>query len=222
MRSSRTRAIWVKDVTPGATAFLRSSAAKEKPFFLSVGFHETHRPYPLPVDDPNYVQPPFPMPDTPATREDMAAYYASARSLDWGVGQVLDALQESGLANDTLVISTTDHGIAFPTMKNGLRDTGMGVSMILRGPGVFATPAINDALLSQIDLFPTLCDYIGIEKPDWLEGSSFLPTVMGTKDGINDAIFAEVNFHAAYEPQRAVRTQRYKYVRRFDHRRRRF
>jgi arylsulfatase A-like enzyme len=207
-----------KDVAPGATAFLRSAAAKEKPFFLDVGFFETHRPYPIPSDDPNFVQPPFPIPDNAQTRYDMASYYASARALDGGVGAVLDALEAAGLAETTLVISTTDHGIAFPTMKAGLRDTGTGVSMILRGPGAFATPGVCDALLSQVDLFPSLCDYLGIEKPEWLEGKSFMPVVEGQQPGINDAIFAELNFHSAYEPKRSVRTQRYKYIKRFDDR----
>lgn len=210
---------FVKDVAPGAAAFLRSSAAKERPFFLDVGFHETHRPYPLPVDDPNFVQPPFPMPDRPEMRFDMAAFHASARIFDGGVGTVLDALQAAGLAENTLVICTTDHGIPFPTMKCGLRDTGTGVSMILRGPGAFARPGVCDAMLSQVDLFPTLCDYLGIEKPHWLEGASFLPIhTSGGPASLHEAIFAEVNFHAAYEPVRSVRTERYKYIRRFDHR----
>lgn len=206
----------VKDVTPGTVAFLRSEAAKEKPFFLDVGFFETHRPYPAPSDDPNFVQPPFPIPDNAQTRHDMASYHASARVLDGGVGAVLDALEQAGLAETTLVISTTDHGIAFPTMKAGLRDTGTGVSMILRGPGAFAKPGICDALLSQVDLFPTLCDYVGIGKPDWLEGKSFLPAIEDGQTQINEAIHAELNFHAAYEPKRSVRTTRYKYIKRFD------
>ncbi len=207
-----------KDVAPAAVSFLHSRAAKQQPFFLDVGFFETHRLYPDPVDNPDYLQPPAPLPDTPETRRDMAGYFASARVLDTAVGQVLDALEEAGLAENTLVISTTDHGIAFPNMKCTLRDTGTGVSMILRGPGAFSQPQVCDALLSQIDLFPTLCDYLGIEKPTWLTGQSFLPLVEGKQQSADEAVFAEINFHAAYEPSRSVRTARYKYIRRFDHR----
>lgn len=103
-------------VAPLAVDFLRRART---PFFLDVGFSETHRPFPEPgpEDDPRYCQPPPMLPDRPETRADMAGYSASVRQFDKGVGQVLDALQETGLADNTLVICTTDHGIAFPHMK---------------------------------------------------------------------------------------------------------
>ena len=62
-----------------------------------------------------------------------------------------------------------------------LRDTGTGISMILRGPGVFSGGKVCDAMLSNIDVYPTVCDYLGIEKPTWLEGKSFLPVLAGTQ-----------------------------------------
>lgn len=205
-------------VAPGAAAFLNGRPAQ--PFFLDVGFFETHRefPAPTPSDDPRYVQPPSPIPDTPQTRLDTAGYHASARVLDAGVGQVLEALERSGLAENTLVISTTDHGIAFPMMKCNLEDSGTGVSLIMRGPGLFRGARVCDALVSHIDVFPSLCDYLGIDKPDWLEGRSFLPVLLGEKAEVNPEIFSEVTFHAAYEPKRAVRTQRWKYIRRYGDR----
>jgi arylsulfatase A-like enzyme len=70
-------------------------------------------------------------------------------------------------------------------------------------------------MVSQTDVFPTLCDLLDIAPPEWLTGVSFVPVLKGEADEINDAIFAEVTYHAAYEPKRAVRTQRYKYIRRF-------
>jgi arylsulfatase A-like enzyme len=202
------------DVAPVAVRFL--SSQPKQPFFLDVGFFETHREFPDPVDNPNYIQPPFPLPDNEDTRRDMAGFLASARNLDRGVGLVLDALDTAGLAENTLVISTTDHGIAFPDMKCDLRDTGTGVSMMMRGPGVFSGGKVCDALISQIDIFPTLCEYLGVDKPNWLEGSSFLSVLEGRQQQINDAVFAEVTYHAAYEPKRSVRTNRWKYVRHFD------
>jgi arylsulfatase A-like enzyme len=86
----------------------------------------------------------------------------------------------------------------------------------MRGPGGFGGGQISDALVSQIDLFPTICDLVGLAYPAWVQGRSLLPLVRGETDSINDAIFAEVTYHAAYEPQRAVRTQRWKYIRRFE------
>ena len=75
---------------------------------------------------------------------------------------------------------------------------------------------MSDALVSHIDLFPTICDLIGISAPSWLQGKSLMPLIRGQANGVRDEIFAEINYHAAVEPQRAVRTQRYKYIRRFD------
>lgn len=202
------------DVAPAAARFLRSRP--QQPFFLDVGFFETHRDYPAPVDNPAYIQPPAPMPDTPETRRDMAGFHASARHLDRGVGMVLEALETAGLAENTLVISTTDHGIAFPEMKCGLRDAGTAISMILRGPGGLSGGQVCDALLSNIDVFPTICEYLGIPQPNWLEGKSFLPVLKGEKSEVHEEIFSEVTYHASYEPKRSVRTKRWKYIRHFD------
>ncbi len=199
-------------VAPAAVAFLRDAPAQ--PFFLSVGFFETHRKFP-PSGDPRYCLPPPTLPDTPATRADMAAFKVSAHALDTGIGAVLAALDATGLAGNTLVICTTDHGLAFPGMKCTLTDRGIGVMLILRGPGGFTGGRVCDALVSQIDLFPTLCDLAAIALPPWLQGRSLLPLIRDEREEVNDAIFAEVTYHAAYEPQRAIRTARWKYIRRF-------
>ncbi|HEY1337461.1 MAG TPA: sulfatase [Bryobacteraceae bacterium] len=215
LRPKSTRAA---DVAPAAAAFLNRRPSK--PFFLDVGFFETHREYPQPTadDDPRYTQPPMPIPDTAATRLDTARFHASARLLDHGVGQVLDALERNGLAENTLVISTTDHGIAFPLMKCNLTDSGWGVSLILRGPGVFRGGKVSDAMISQIDLYPTICDLLQMRPPAWLEGRSLLPLLRGQTQQGDEQVFAEVTYHASYEPKRAVRTDRWKYIRRYGDR----
>ncbi len=214
----RPRSNHAADVASRAAAFL--DRRPSKPFFLDVGFQETHREYPKPgpEDDPRYTQPPAPITDTPAGRLDFASYRASARLLDRGVGVVLEALERSGLADNTLVISTTDHGIAFPRMKCNLTDAGFGVSLILRGPGAFRGGKVVDAMVSHLDLFPTICELTGAKAPAWLEGRSLTPLLRGETGEIHDEVFAEVNYHASYEPQRAVRTQRYKYIRRYGDR----
>jgi arylsulfatase A-like enzyme len=209
----------LKDVRPNeqrAADFLRQSPPQ--PFFLDIGFNATHRTYPEPgpLDNPNYVRPPAPIPDTPETRRDMAGFITLARKLDTQMGVVLDALEESGLSENTLVICTTDHGLAFPAMKCNLTDHGTGVMLILRGPGGFEGGQVSDALVSQIDLFPTLCDLLGIKQPDWLQGRSILPLVQGKVDAIREAVFGEINFHVSLEPERTIRTIRWRYIRRFD------
>jgi N-sulfoglucosamine sulfohydrolase len=212
--------LWVESshvphVAPRVVEFLANNPSQ--PFFLSVGFFETHREFPEPEEIPHYCAPPQPLPDTPETRRDMAAFKASAAILDRGVGAVLDALDASGLAEHTLVIATNDHGLAFPGMKCTLTDHGIGVALIMRGPG-FGGGRVSDALVSQIDIFPTICELLEIEQPSWLQGRSLMPLIRGEAREVNQAIFAEVTYHAAYEPQRAARTSRWKYIRRFDER----
>ena len=223
----------VENVAPKAVEFLNNGPPQ--PFFLSVGYYETHTEFhpPGPEEDPRYTLPPHPLPDTPETRRDMAAFKATARVLDRGVGAVVDALDASGLAEDTLVICTTDHGIGLPGMKCHLTDHGIGVMLIMRGPfgygrsaraqrkpGGFTGGQVCDGMVSHIDIFPTLCDLLEITPPPWLQGRSMMGLIQGKVDEINEEVFAEVTYHAAYEPQRAVRTRRWKYIRRYDERRR--
>jgi len=205
-------------MAPLAVEFLTS--APPQPFFLSVGCGDTHRDFSEsdPIDAPLYSLPPAPIPDTPVTRRDMAAFKKRARAIDEAWGTVFAALEATGLADHTLVICTTDHGIAFPGMKCNLTDHGIGVMLVLRGPGGFLGGQVVDALVSQIDLFPTICQVAGIDRPAWLEGESVVPLVTGQAERIHEEIFSEVTYHAAYEPMRCVRTTRYKYVRRFDDR----
>jgi arylsulfatase A-like enzyme len=197
-----------------------------QPFFLDIGFNETHRTGPhfnrengAPVQrgDGKYSSVPLHLPDNEITRADFADYAASAKILDEKYGQVLEALERNGLSENTLIICTTDHGLAFPGMKCSLTDRGIGVLFILRGAGI-PQGKICDSLMSQIDIYPTLCELLEIEKPNWLQGQSLWPVINGEAREVNDAIFAEVTYHAAYEPQRCVRTPRWKYIRRFDER----
>jgi arylsulfatase A-like enzyme len=211
----------VRQVVPAAEEFL-SSAPKE-PFFLSVGFSETHREYPEPTSktDALYCRPPAPLPDTHETRYDMACFMASAQILDEGMGKVLNALETNHLAENTLVICTTDHGIAFPGMKCNLTDHGIGIMLMMRGPDGFTGGKVIDAMVSHVDIYPTICDLLDIERPGWLQGNSMMPIIKGEADEINEEIYSEVTYHAAYEPMRAVRTKRWKYIRRFGGRYRR-
>ena len=203
------------DVAPVTIDVLRDPPGR--PLFLSVGFFETHREFFRPsAGEERYVLPPPNLPDTPETRADMAAFVASARSLDEGVGAVLDSLEHLGLAEDTLVICTTDHGIAFPGAKTTLTDRGIGVFLVVRGPGGYTGGRVVDSLVSHIDLYPTVCELLDIERPSFLQGESLMPIARGERGAVRDVIFAEGTYHAAYEPQRAVRTERWKYIRRFD------
>ena len=199
-----------------ASAFLEN--APPQPFFLAVGFKETHRPFPDPGELGSAIpcRPPARLPVTPETVRDMAAYRQSAADLDSKVGTVLGALEQSGLAEDTVVVYTTDHGLAFPDMKSTLRDDGIGVALIVRGPGGFRDGRAIEALVSHLDLYPTLCELAGATHPPGSQGESLLPLVSGTVSSVRECAFAEITFHACYEPRRCARTTRFKYIRRFE------
>ena len=214
----------------GAAEWIRGRGNSDGPFFLAVGFFETHRVFPDLVDeddeDPRYTLPPAPLPDTPQTRLDMARYRKMARELDRKIGVVLQALRETGLYENTLVIATTDHGIAFPRMKCNLQDSGTGTFLIMRAGAEIAGGTISggkvvDAVTTHMDIFPTVLDAIGADPISSHRGSSLLPLLAAgadaaRADALHDAIYGEVTYHAAYEPMRSVRTLRYKYIRRYD------
>lgn len=204
------------EIAPTTIDTLR--AQPPEPWFMSVGFFETHRDFSAPtsVRDTLYSLPPENLPDRPEMRRDIAQFKASARSLDQGIGAVLHALHDLDLVDNTVVLCTTDHGVAFPGAKATLFDRGTGVMMIMRGPGGFSGGKVIDAMVSHLDVYPTLCELAGIEPPGFLQGTTMMPLIRGEVDRLHDAIFTETTYHAAYQPHRAVRTGRWKYIRRFD------
>jgi len=197
--------------------------AHDRPFFLSCGLEEPHRDNPnggrRHTKDGRYTRPPAPIPDTPTTRQDWASFCLGIERMDRKMGAVIDAIDRAGLREHTLIIATIDHGIAWPHGKGNLTDMGLGVMLIMRGPrgSGFEGGRVSDALVSQMDIYPMLCDLLCVEKPNWLQGVSMLPLVDGSAASIRDHVFGEQGWHCwGYDPQRSVRTQRYKYIRRKD------
>jgi arylsulfatase A-like enzyme len=101
-------------------------------------------------------------------------------------------------------------------MKCNLTDHGLGVYLIMRGPGGFDGGVVIDGMVSHSDIFPTICELLDLAPPEWLQGTSIMPLVRGEAPHVHEAIFGEVTYHAAYEPQRCIRTLRWKYIKRFD------
>ncbi len=212
----------VAPVADAAVEYLGSSP--KQPFFLDVGFVATHALPKMPAgsyfgyENGDLVNAEIPtnLGDVPETRRDMADFGVAASKLDEAIGRVLGALERHGLSDNTLVMITTDHGIPLPGMKANHTDGGLGVSLMFRGPGGFFGGKVSNALVSQIDVFPTLCDLLELPKPAWLQGKSLRPLIRGEVEEINDAVFAEHEAHAVPEPQASVRTIQYKYIRRLD------
>lgn len=201
-----------------AADYLYSRAGKNGNFFLAVGLQNCHRPYPdyEGYVRPDFVQPPGVIYNCRETREDMAGFLRSAQIADECVGIVYRAMKDAGLEDNTIFLFTTDHGIAFPHMKCNLYDTGTGVAFMMRYPQNPSAGTSSDALISQVDVFPTLCELCGLPIPEWVDGTSFASVFLEKEAPGNDYVFSEVTYHAAYEPMRSVRSNRYKLIRRFD------
>lgn len=213
---------WNEWYAQAAINFIEETG-EDQPFFLDCGFDLTHRfgegeqwhtSRDAPAGDPRYVTVPAPLPDTPETRRDFADYAVAVNLLDRCIGQVLDAVKRTGREEDTIILITTDHGIAYPLMKCNLTAHGTGVLFLMQTPGVGEPGRVVDALASHIDVFPTLCDLLDLPAPERLKGVSLVPLLCGDSS-VREEIFAEVNWHAAAEPMRCVRTAKYNYIRRF-------
>src|SRR5690606_22827546 len=133
-----------------------------------------------------------------------------------------DALQRGGHAENTIIILTTDHGVPLPHMKCALTAHGTGVTLMLLDPRIpEAAGTASDALVSHLDLFPTICELLDAPVPEGLHGTSLVPLLRGERESVREDLFAEVTYHSSYEPKRSVRTKRWNYIRSFDDDRRR-
>lgn len=208
--------VWDRENARRLVSWLESYDG-ERPFFVSYGQHATHRAWPdAEPGAEDFAQPPVNIPNNEVTRADFACYKASVQMADENYGLVLDALERSGHREDTIVLLTTDHGLAYPFEKCTLLDAGTGVLLAMRVPGSHPRRRSFEGLVSHVDVLPTLLDLLGIEKAGYLEGVSHAALFWGEDDPGDEAVFSEINFHTSYEPARAVRTERYKYVRYFD------
>ncbi len=209
-------------IAPAAVEFLREP--HHRPFFLNVGFDLTHEsswnrsfvlshPEMGPLDTRS-VRPLPHLPDTSEGRLDTALFYRSVEYLDRRIGLILDALDETDLADNTLVVFTTDHGPGLPGIKANLNDRGLGTALILRGPGGFTGGRMIEPMVSHLDIYPTACDVLGLALPDWLEGKSLLSLLETPERPLHDTLFFEQSWHGQRMPLRSARTERYRYVRR--------
>lgn len=188
---------------------------KDASFYLECGFFYPHRPYPDGALDRlgKTVAPPTYLPNTPETRRDMAGYQAAMGLTDDCFGIVLDALRKSEWFDRAIIVVTTDHGPAFPWAKCNLNDQGTGVMLMMRLPGQ-QHAVDSDSMVTHLDIMPTIANVLGWD--DEFEGRSLLP-VLGKSDfQFHREIFSEVTYHASYEPMRSIRTNQFRYVRRFD------
>lgn len=201
----------------------------DKPFLLVMGYNDPHRSenefkefgnhkkYPgVPETryDPKDVQVPWFLPDQPEVRAELAQYYQSAGRLDHGIGLVMQALKDTKKADSTLVIFLSDNGIAFPGAKTNLYDPGIHQPLIISSPAQKKRGLHNNAMVSFVDILPTVLDWAGVKAPAELQGRSILP-ILGTEHPQGwDVVYGSHQFHeiTMYYPMRMVRTRTHKYV----------
>lgn len=164
-------------VADGAIEFLRRQKKADEPFYLQVGFFETHRPYDwggAQPDSEGGVAVPPQLVDNDAARTDMAALQGALRKADHHAGRIFDALGSTGLADNTIVLFTTDHGLAVPCSKGTLTDAGMSVAFILRWPGGGIRGGKRSSrMVSNIDFVPTLFELLDLDPLPEFDGYTF-------------------------------------------------
>ncbi len=191
-----------------------------KPFFANLGVIEIHRPFAIwsePVDSKTVIVPPF-IPESDDVREDLGLFYGIINPVDEIIGKILGFLDNTGLRENTLFIYTTDHGSPFPRAKCTLYDPGIKTLLIMNCPNniFFQGGKVLEQMISNIDLLPTLLDFIGAEIPEGIEGKSFMPVLKDPNLTFRSEIFTEKNYHDIYDPMRSVRTKEYKYIHNFE------
>lgn len=211
-RVAKSHLNWTYDAREFFDGFDWTQRADGQPFFAQVQYKEPHRVF---VDTekkyPNAPIPPY-YPEDPVTTADWANYLASIEVLDSKVGDLLDRLDEEGLAENTLVMFFGDHGRPHVRGKQWLYDGGLWVPLIVRWPGKVDPGAVDERLVSLIDLMPTTLAAAKIEPPGNLVGYDlFDPHFQG-----HEKLFAARDRCGdAPDRIRSVRTEKFKYIRNF-------
>ena len=189
-----------------------------QPFFSIFNFFVTHEsqlfePYERQFIIPDSIKvtvPPY-LPDTPTVRHDLKKLYNNIAHLDRQVGEILDQLREDGLLEKTIIFFYSDHGGPLPRQKRMVYDSGLRVPMIVRYPDQEDAGTIDDQLISFIDFAPTVLTLAGENPPDYLQGQTFA----GDSTQRSYIHGAADRFDGFTDAKRAVRDQRFKYLRNY-------
>ena len=145
-------------------------------------------------------------------RRSIAAYYGFVSYTDYCIGRLIAAIEDAGLREDTLIVYASDHGEML--YKNGICEKHSFFEDAVRIPLIFSHPNVvpagerSDALVSNIDILPTILAMAGVETPGLVEGKDLYPTFTG--ESVQDHIYAE--YYHSLDPSRMVRDDRYKYI----------
>ena len=175
-------------------AFVGEVAEADQPFFLVLGSNEPHTPWDK-GDETSWSTEEVTLPpswvDTPETRLQFTLYHSELEVLDTQVGEVLAMLDAHGVADDTLVLFSSEQGAGFPFAKWTLYEAGIRTALTARLPGVVEPGSVSDALVDSSDLLPTVLELAGVEIPEQMEGRSLVPVLRGEADEGKAFSFAE-------------------------------
>lgn len=206
--------LWTDLGTPAIEELLKTHD-KKQPLALVVAAHSSHVFWPEinGYTPANLHLHPY-LVDTPETRAALARYYTDVTNLDREVGIVRTALERYGYTKNTLFMFTADQGAQFPNAKWALYDAGMRVPFIASWPGHTARGVSNGAIVSLVDVLPTMVEAAGGETPQNIDGRSFTAVLEGKSTKHLDAAFAAHTGDGKMNraPMRAIRTDRFKYI----------
>ncbi|MDB4786516.1 sulfatase [Planctomycetaceae bacterium] len=217
--------------------FFAEVAKSDKPFFLMVNSQDPHRPFANSQQeqgrlkgkrkdpkfytevsrtfDPQEVPVPGFLPDLPEIRQELSEYYASVHRADEIVGSLLKALDESGLARNTLVVFTSDHGMPLPFAKTNCWRHSTITPWIVRWPGVVKPDSIDrEHMISGIDYTPTILDAVGLSPLPGVDGRSYLPILKGKSQRNRNYVITSINRTSGKNeyPMRCVMTRNASYI----------
>jgi arylsulfatase A-like enzyme len=204
-------------------AFL-DSVPEGTPFCYWFGSTDPHRPYAqgsglaAGLKPERVVVPPY-FPDTPEVRSDILDYYVEVQRFDDQVGAILALLDQRKLADNTIVVITSDNGMPFPRCKANLYDSGTRMPLAIRWPARVKPGQTIDAFVSHADFAPTFLQAAGLEPLPEMTGRSLLPLLEGKAQDGRDHVFVERERHANVRkgdlgyPSRSIRTASYSYIR---------
>ena len=211
-----------RDVRKIADVAKQFITAGDEPFFLMVSYPDAHLPFlrqqngipAEPVSAPDVKPLPWVGVDTPDMRKALANYYNCLSRLDTGIGMLLDALEKSGRAGNTLVVYLGDHGAQFPRGKLAVYESSLHVPLILHWPGKIGEGLVSRELVSTVDILPTILEATATKPPRVLAGRSLLPLARGESVSWRESLCAEYHGHypPLYFPQRTIRDDRYKLI----------
>ena len=173
--------------------FFQNKVNEKQPFYLEIGFTEVHDPYKHEADSSKGIFVPGYLESTKEIRRQLAMLQGDIKFLDNCIGEILNSIEKSPFADNTVIIFTSDHGIGFPGAKWSVRKAGISVPLIIYQPNsVFSGGKMFNQPMSNVDVLPTLLEYTGFMIPENIEGVSFMKLIAG-KTGISprSSVFAQ-------------------------------